>query len=158
MRRLTATLVAFLSLFLFAMPASAGWEWCESDRVLLLNGTRVQVLVAIPQDQLSRVTGPVTIVVSTPERARRSTVSTDAGFNGHGERVEFADLNDGTGGRGGPFTALIAVQVPVAAGAPVPVRVAVVPENDKSTSRVGTSDGVAVPVRILTRNAGGKDK
>src|SRR5437763_5632605 len=147
MRRLTATLVALLSLLLFAMPASAGWEWCESDPVLLLNGTRVQVLVAVPQDQLSRVNGPVAIVVSTPERARRSTVSTDAGFNGQGERVEFADLNEGTGGRGGPFTALIAVTVPATAGAPIPVRVTVVPEHDKRTPRAGASGGVDVPVR-----------
>src|SRR5438552_17454288 len=63
MRRLTATLVALLSLLLFAMPASAGWEWCESDPVLLLEGRRGEVPVAVPQDALARVDRPVGLVV-----------------------------------------------------------------------------------------------
>ena len=61
-RGVTLAATALLSLLLFAMPAGAGWEWCEGDPVVALNGTQLQIKAAI--QRLDRREWPSAIVVS----------------------------------------------------------------------------------------------
>src|SRR5688572_1744660 len=90
-RQVLATALAIIVVLVSASTASAGKKWCRADPVLDIEGTRVQVLVGIPDAKQALVTGPIQIDVQTPPGAARQVVMTDAGFNGYGEVVTFSD-------------------------------------------------------------------
>jgi hypothetical protein len=92
MRRVILCLsLALLATLLIATPASAGRAWCARDPIVNLDGHIVQVWVAIPDEYVHLVNGPIDVEFSTPAGVERSVVFTDEGFNGHGERVTFVD-------------------------------------------------------------------
>ncbi len=142
-----AVIGTLVALMLFALPASAGREWCEKDPIVLLNGARVQILVAVPAEDQDLVSGPVHVTVATPEGTERVLVFTDAGFNGFGEEVAFTDLAH----RHGPPTVLpvkITVRVPLREQDTIPLRVTVIVDGTAPVARVGSSDNTTVHIRI----------
>ncbi len=146
MRRLAAsTVMGLLALLLCALPAAAGLEWCYRDPIVRLNGTQVQILVAVPEEYQALVNGPVNVEITTPTGTTREVVFTDAGFNGHGETVIFYD---GGTSRGAAFSVGIRVTVPLSQQKAIPVQVTVIPENAKGVVVTGTSDGVRAALWI----------
>lgn len=130
MRRLImSAILPLLAVIFLAVPADAGLTWCKADPIVRLNGTDVQIWVAIPEAYQPHVSGPIEVEVQTPEPVTREVVFTDAGFNGHGEVVRFTDLdgivlNDA-------FPTIIRVTVPV--------QVEVVRENAPTLTVIGTN-------------------
>jgi hypothetical protein len=150
-RGVTLAATALLSLLLFAMPAGAGWEWCEGDPVVALNGTQLQIKAAIPVDYRAQVTGPVVVTVTTPRATTQRLVWTDAGFNGYGEAVTLVTGNGSAPGPGESFPVQVAVVVPLPAGVVSPLRVTVVPDNGAPVTVEGTAVGVALTTQVTGR-------
>jgi hypothetical protein len=95
---LTAITLGLLALLVLAMPALAGRAWCAKDPIVSLNGTQVQMWVAIPEEYVQYVSGPIKMTISTPASVDREVIFLDEGFNGYGEEVRWADLTTPTGG------------------------------------------------------------
>lgn len=153
MNKLNLAGVLSLLILLWAVgPASAdGWAWCQSDPVVRLNGTEVQIVVAVPDAYVALVTGPVEVKVNTPTAVTRTIVFTDSGFNGFGEQVIFGTLS-GTIGPDRSFPASIRVRVPIdtshlAAGERVPVQVTV--RTSKGQTLVVDGNHIATGVDLL---------
>jgi len=132
-RYLTAGVLGLLALLVFAMPAGAGVSWCRADPIVDLNGKRVQIWVAIPEQYTKKVTGPIEVEINVPNSVKRKLVFTDAGFNGYGEKVTFT-TNNGTLMPGGSFWMTFAIRVPMNGfWQNVPVEVEVVnPDGSKA--------------------------
>ena len=97
MRRFTLSLtLGLLALLVLATPALAGRTWCAKDPIISLNDTPVQMWVAIPDEYVKYVNGPIRMTIYTPASVDREVVFLDEGFNGYGERVEWADLTSTT--------------------------------------------------------------
>lgn len=144
MRRLAlSAILPLLAVLLFAVPAGAGLTWCKSDPIVRLNGTEVQIWVAIPEEYQAYVNGPIDVEVATPKAVTREVVFTDEGFNGHGEEVRFTDLK-------GPvmhktFPVVIRVKVPIdraslGSNVTIPVQVEIVPDNAAAIIVSGTTN------------------
>ncbi|HEX5166795.1 MAG TPA: hypothetical protein VFV93_15425, partial [Thermomicrobiales bacterium] len=88
-RLVTAGSLGLLALMLLVMPAAAGVSWCRADPIVELNGTSVQVWVAVGEEHEHLVSGPIQVTVYTPDRVRTRTIFLDEGFNGFGEVVDF---------------------------------------------------------------------
>ena len=147
----TAFLMGLLALLIAAMPTLAGVTWCRADPIVRLNGTDVQIWVAVPAAYAPLVNGPIDVTVKTPSAVTREVVFLDAGFNGYGETVSFADIRDGT--KGGAFDMKVAVRVPMdVSGLPpgtiVPVQVEVIPANGTATYFNGTIDLTSFTMKI----------
>jgi hypothetical protein len=137
--RLVAGAIGLLALLLSVAPANAGWMWCAKDPVVRLNGTSVQILVAVPQELQTAVTGPIQVVVSVPVGVATALVSTDAGFNDFGETVRFV-TDPNLPKLGNLFIAQVRVTLPTATGAPpLPTMLTITPENGAARSVTGTS-------------------
>jgi hypothetical protein len=176
MRRIVHTLIPLLALLALALPvparAEVEWckncksqvvtagaeisptevEWCKKDPVVRLNGTQLQVWVAIPAQYQPLVTGPVRVAVNTPEGVARELVSTDEGFNGYGEAVTFGDIKGSIRYRA--FPTEIRVSVPIdgsrlAPGEVVPVRVEIIPDNAPAMGVRGTSDRTTARLIVI---------
>ena len=80
--------------------------------------------VAVPLEYQLLVNGPIEIKVQTPRGVSRELIFTDAGFNGHGETVQFGD-NTAKVNADGSFLTTIQVKVPTALGAAIKVPVMV---------------------------------
>lgn len=63
--------------------ASAGRGWCRADPLLLINGEIADVWVGSTLQALVETTGPIRLVVTTPEGVEAQHVISDLGF-GHG--------------------------------------------------------------------------
>lgn len=114
MRRLILCLcLALVATLLVAAPASAGRRWCARDPIVSLDGNIVQVWVAIPDEYVYLVNGPIAVQFKTPAGMARSIVLTDDGFNGHGETVSFSDDPKARVNAMGAFTVRIRVSVPI---------------------------------------------
>ena len=134
LRRLAlATTLGFLALLFAAMPASAGLVWCQGDPIVSLNGTKVQIIVAIPADDQPRVTGPIQVEIGTPASVNRRLVATDSGFNNHGEKVTFRDIDGSQAGS--VFPVQVSVSIPINGSDP------------------GSGNNVPVAMTISTNNA-----
>jgi hypothetical protein len=150
-----AATLAALAALLVIVPASAGVLWCAKDPIVALNGSEVQILVAVPDDLQSVVNGPIAVRVATPDGVSQELVFTDAGFNGHGEVVAFA-TSRGAVNADGSFNARIDVAVPAdrkmlkdfgLKKGELPVLVTVV-SGDVTTSVEGTNAGVTLDVLV----------
>src|SRR3712207_239207 len=150
MRRFTLPLLfSVLAVLALALPVQAGLGWCMADPIVKLDGTQVQVLVAIPEESQPLINGPIDVEITTPRGTARELVYLDAGFNGHGETVTFLDggvrLSGGVGGSNTTsFSTGIKVAVPLSQATPIPVQVTVIPANAAPVLVPGTSDGVWV--------------
>lgn len=156
MRRsiLCLVLVTIASL-LVASPASAGRRWCARDPIVNLNGNSVQVWVAIPEEYVPLVNGPIDVEFRTPAGMSRSVVMTDDGFNGFGEVVTFSDDSQSKINPQGAFTVQIWVSVPIdeaqadatAKVRRIPAQITVI-EGSRTQVLHGWSDGSWVTTRI----------
>ncbi len=174
MKRLTGSVtLALVALALLVAPASAGREWCAKDPVVSLNGTVVQILVAVPKEYVPAVNGAIDVRIAVPSGVESEIVFLDAGFNGHGETVRFQTTN-GAVAADGSFDVGIRARVRVdqrtlrALGLPngaVPVQVTVITNGeltwngdlpvviDGDTTVVeGSSDGTNVSVTVQGSN------
>ncbi len=149
-RSVIAAVLVLPLLLLLAVPAAADREWCPKDPVVRLNGTPVQILVAVPVGDVHRVTGPIEVAVATPADIARELVLTDAGFNGFGEEVGFVDLSRSEG-PGTRFPVRVTVRVPTSGGAPIPMQVAIIPDNARAVVAEGSSTGLALALPIAER-------
>ncbi len=150
MRRFTLSLLfSVLAVLALALPVQAGWGWCMADPIVTLDGTQVQVLVAIPEEAAPLVNGPIDVEITTPRGTAREIVFLDAGFNGHGERVAFLDggvrVAGSVGESGGTsFSTKIRVTLPLSQATTIPVEVTVILADAAPVVAVGTNEGVRV--------------
>ena len=174
MKRFTGSVtLALVALVLLVAPASAGREWCAKDPVVSLNGTAVQILVAVPEEYVPAVTGSIDVLIAVPSGVESDVVFLDAGFNGYGETVSFQAAG-GTVAADGSFDVSVRASVPVnqrtlrELGLPngaIPVQVTVITNGkliwegdlpvvvDGETSVVeGNSDGTQVTVTVQGSN------
>ena len=152
-RRGLSLVLPLLALLVGVLPARAGESWCFSDPIVRLNGTRIQILVGIPEGYQPLVNGPIEVEIKTPDGTTRELILTDAGFNGHGEVVRFGDLDDDEARGAKAFTTKIKVRVPIdkrrlAPHTQVPVRVDITPENAAPVVVVGTSADTTASLTI----------
>lgn len=147
-RRMLPAFFALLAILVLALPAQAGVQWCQSDPIVTLDGTRYQILVAVPEEYVPWVNGPIDVEVMTPEQTVYELVFTDAGFNGHGEVVRFTGLDPDNQYR---FRITVPIdESALADGVQVPVQVLVIVENDDPLVIEGTSDGITVTIATTT--------
>ncbi len=153
MRRLSlTTLLSILAVLVLALPANAGWLWCKSDPVISLNGTVVDIVVAIPVDYVPAVNGPTQYEIATPRGVERQLILNDIGYNGHGSEVVFTD---GPGiVRDNQIDTTVSVYVPIdestlAEGETVPLEMTITPTNGEQVTVMGTTDGTTVELTII---------
>lgn len=159
MRRLAVTvLIPCLAILALIVPADAAVKWCKSDPIVALDGTHVQILVAIPEDYQSLVNGPIAVEVGTPSSVERELILTDAGFNGYGEVVHFTDLFSLSSiiQINNTFTTRIRVQVPIdrsslAETDVIPTEVTIIPDNAPAVVVSGTTDRTTAQLSIKGR-------
>jgi hypothetical protein len=126
-----ALVLALLAALLAVTPAGAGVSWCRADPIVRLDGTEVQILVAVPEQYVALVNGPIDVEVYTPRWVTQELVMTDAGFNGYGETVQFGSYSFGyRAAWNGQFRTWVRVRVPMdtgslAAGTTVPLELTV---------------------------------
>ncbi len=157
-RRVAAVLIPCLAILALILPVHAAVKWCKSDPIVGLDGTQVQILVAIPEDYQPLVNGPIAVEVGTPKSVARELILTDSGFNGHGEVVRFTDLFSLSSiiRINNTFTTRIWVHVPIdrsslADTEVVPVEVTIIPDNAPPVVVSGTSNGTSVQLSIRGR-------
>jgi len=112
-RLLSAFTLGLLAVIVLAMPALAGRSWCAKDPIVRLNGADVQIWVAIPEEFVPTVTGPVQVKVYTPVGVSQELIFVDQGFNGFGENVKFSTDEKLTVRADGSFDVIIKAWVPV---------------------------------------------
>ena len=105
--------LVIIATLVLASPASAGRSWCARDPIVSLNGHPVQVWVAIPEEYVPLVNGPIEVEFRTPKGMTRSVVMPDDGFNGYGEVVTFSEDLTSTINEQGDFTVQVRVSVPI---------------------------------------------
>jgi len=108
---MTGTCLSLLALLLLAMPAAAGVSWCRADPIVELNGTEVQIWVAVASEYEHLVSGPIQVAVFVPNKVSKEITFLDTGFNGYGEEVSFK--HRGKVGDDGSFPVEIRVRVPL---------------------------------------------
>ena len=154
MRRvLMCGLLATVATLLLVFPVGATL-WCKADPVDELNGTLVDVTIAIPLEYVPLVNGPVRYEIRTPVGTRRALIVADLGYNGYGTVVEFRD--GGGVVRDGQVPTLIRVEVPIDAsrlpqGQVVPTELTVLPHNAGLVVVGGTSARTEAELTILGR-------
>ena len=151
-KRSLAGVLGILAILWAVGPASAGWEWCQSDPIVRLNGTEVQIVVAIPDTAVALVNGPVDVKVNTPAGVTQTLALTDPGFNGYGEQVTFGALG-GTVSADGTFPVSIRVRIPIdssqlAPGEKVPVRVTISTSTGQTLVVAGNHTATGVDVLL----------
>jgi hypothetical protein len=105
--------VSIVATLMVVAPASAGRTWCSRDPIVNVDGHTIQVLVAIPDEYVDLVNGPIDVVFETPAGMNRSVVFTDDGFNGFGETVSFVDAPRRPVNSQSDFTLSVRVTVPI---------------------------------------------
>lgn len=112
-----------LSIFLTGAPdAAAGRGWCRADPLLLINGQTADVWVGSTLQALLDTTGPIRLVVTTPEGVDAQHIISDLGF-GRGYDISIGSSPDLQGTPEG-MELTIAVWVPARSELPVTVEFA----------------------------------
>jgi hypothetical protein len=146
-KMIAATGLGLLALWLLAMPAFAGKIWCYRDPIVLLNGSEVQILVAVPEEDQWRVEDAVEVKIKTPKGVMRETIFTDAGFNGHGEEVSYGNLSSSVKADGS-FKVEVYVEMDTdssgSGSGEIPVLVTVITADGSTFVAEGTSDGTKI--------------
>jgi len=142
-----------------AMPATADAArgWCRRDPVVVLQGTRLHLLVAIPEEDEGRVTGPVAVDFLVRAGVARRFVEADAGFNGHGYAVAF---NTPYRPRAEPPTAFrvrVHVRVPIAGRQKVPIRLEAIPDGGAAVEVEGENAAAGLGVSLVLGGEDGED-
>lgn len=140
--------IAISPALLKAREAEASVTWCRSDPTVLLNGTRVQVWVAIPQEDQPDVDGPIMVNFKAPWGVTQELIYVDEGFNGHGETVRLTE-RAGRIAQDGSFPITVRVKVPVSGRLGVPTRVELIPDNGDMVYVEGTNGLVVLKTRVV---------
>ena len=143
MRRLLVAfaLISMLATLVVAQPVGATL-WCKEDPVVRLNGTIVDITIAIPLAYVQLVNGPVEYEVQTPYGTRRQIIVGDPVGFGKGAVIRFTD---GAGTvKQGQFPTTVRVRVPIdrsqlPPGQTVPTQLTVLPHNGSPVVFSGTS-------------------
>ncbi len=85
-----ALLFSMVTLALAVPSASAGVGWCRDDPVVVVDGQIANIYVSAQFEDLSKVTGPTEIVISTPVGVDLALAVAGPGF-GYGEHVSFVE-------------------------------------------------------------------
>ena len=149
LRRTAALLLGLLAVLMMAAPASAGRTWCARDPIVRIQGTELQILVAVPEEYAPFVNGPVHVAIHTPSWASPELLFVDAGFNGHGETVIFSNLPGNPAYNPSRTQINIDVVVPFAydqlpRNTQVPVQVTLIPAKGKTKVVNGNVRGTSV--------------
>jgi hypothetical protein len=114
MRKLfVAIALGALAILVLATPAMAARTWCARDPIVRINGHDVQFWVAVPEEYVSLVNGPIDIQILTATPVDADVLFLDEGFNGYGEKVEFGPMRKGKVYSDGSFDIQINVKVPI---------------------------------------------
>jgi hypothetical protein len=87
-------IVTIVATLVLAVPASAGRGWCRADPIVTVDGTPVQIWVAIPEEWEPYVNDKIKVKIKAPKHLDREVIFLDEGFNGHGEEVKWGDVKD----------------------------------------------------------------
>lgn len=144
-----ALVLGLLALLVISAPASAGRAWCARDPIVRIQGTDLQILVAVPQEYASYVNGPVQVDIRTPDWAPVELIFTDAGFNGHGEVVTFSTMPGSPAIDPLRTQTRIVITVPIAydllpANTQVPVQIELIPSAGNARTINGNAGGTSV--------------
>jgi hypothetical protein len=106
--------------------ADAATSWCRKDPDVLLEGTTVQIVVAVPDQYLSLVEGPTRVSFNLPSGVDRKLVFADSGFNNLGYNVVFSTAYQ-AGQTVAKFSVNLKVTVPINGPTKVPLQVTATP-------------------------------
>ena len=153
MRRLLVVfaLLSMLATLVVAQPVGATL-WCKADPVVRLNGTIVDIAIAIPIEYVPLVNGPGDYEIQTPNGTTRQVVVGDAVGFGKGTVIRFT-----TGGgavQQGTFPTTIRVRVPIdqsqlPPGQTVPTQLTVLPHNGSLLVVSGTTALTTAQLTII---------
>jgi hypothetical protein len=149
-RRVVLGLTCVIALLVAVQPAAAGRLWCSTDPLVSINGQVVSIIVAIPVDDVLRVTGPTSIVVTTPEGLHRQVLVDDVGY-GHGTAIAFSDKHQKVHDHQFPVT--VSVHIPTAGASllssdPVPLQVTVWTIDTPPVTVTGAADLTSVTITM----------
>lgn len=139
--------IALTIALVLVQRADAGLAWCARDPVVSLNGKPVQIIVAIPEDYLPMVTGPIYVDVALPDGVTGELLSTDEGFLGYGEVVTFSQMQE-TVNANGLTVAKFSISVPIGDLTDVPMLVTIIPEGQPAMYSRGVNGGRSTVVAI----------
>lgn len=86
--RIPSVLIPLVAVLFLALPAQAALKWCKTDPIVRLDGVEYQLIVAVPEENVHQVNGPLHFEVYSPKGSTQELLFTDAGYNGHGETVK----------------------------------------------------------------------
>ena len=141
------SLLIVVTLLVFSAPGWAAVRWCKADPIVRLDGTRVQVLVSIPEEYESLVDNPTRVEIKTPQQVSRELLMLDAGFNNKGEDFSFSDIGDDYRD-GNTFWIWSKVTVPIKTSEIVPIRVEVIPSNGPAGVFYGDHTGTELMMQV----------
>jgi hypothetical protein len=114
MRKLFVALaLGALAVLVLATPAMAARTWCARDPIVRINGHDVQFWVAVPEEYVPLVSGPIDIEILTATPVNAEVLFLDEGFNGYGETVRFGQMKKGKVYEDGSFDIQMNVKVPI---------------------------------------------
>ncbi len=159
MRRfLFAASMGLLTVLMLASPALAARSWCAKDPIVRLNGADVQIWVAIPEEYVQYVNGPIETKVQIPAAVSHSLVFMDDGFNGYGESLKFGTL-DTKVSKNGMFDVVVSAIVPVDKAQllehekrkSIPLQLTIIFEDGSSQVIEMTNDGTKISFKMRGR-------
>jgi hypothetical protein len=100
--------------------AEAARGWCRCDPDVYLEGTFVQICVAVPDQYLPLVCGPTKLWFNLPSQVDRQFAWADAGFNGYGYDVGFSKAYQ-PDKPCAKFSVNLTIKVPIVDGTKVPI-------------------------------------
>jgi hypothetical protein len=153
-KMITAASLNLLTLLLLAMPVGAGVSWCRADPIVELNGTEVQIWVAMDSGYEHLVDGPIKVTIFTPNKVDKKATFLDAGFNGYGEEVVFkhrGKMNDD-----GTIPVSVKVIVPINERqlrqeyglSEVPILVEIIASDGQTLDVEGTNRGAVASLQV----------
>jgi hypothetical protein len=129
-----AALVLPVALRFDAADAARGW--CRMDPDVYLEGTFVQVRVAVPDEYLPLVCGPTKLWFNLPSQVDRQFAWADAGFNNYGYDVGFSKAFQ-PNKRCAKFSVNLTIKVPIVDGTKVPIWCSALPAKGTHVERYG---------------------
>ena len=139
MRRCLTVILVAVVFVLAASPTDAARRWCHKDPVVLVAKTNVSIDVAVYEDQMQYVSGPIKVTVYVPPGFSASLVSSDDGFNGYGESVAFSTDRRLQASR---TSIQFRILVNVPASIRMPAQVVVTPTGTNSAAISGRTNSV----------------
>lgn len=149
-----STFIPLVAVLVLTTHVQALALWCKSDPVVTLNGTVVDITVAIPLEYVPLVNGPVYYEIQTPRGTARELILSDVGYNGHGAIVAFTD--GGGAVTNNQIPTRVRATVPVdesqlAPGERVPAELTALVDNGQMAVAQGTSGRIEIELSVPGR-------